>query len=146
MVIYFGIKDEDAARQPDKTCANLIDLIGQNCHRIVVDRTMAEKYDSHLVELLAQPQYQIRVAVLLTKVVYNPEKFSVESSEPPAIPADVVDVIPKEDHYVVRAALISHPVIVTDEEKLRKRINAHSDVLGLRAISPSEALELAKDS
>ena len=146
MVLYFGIKDEDAARQPDKTCANLIDMIGRNCHRIVVDKAMNGKYESHLTELLAQPQYQIRVLRLFANVVYNPEKFFVETSEPPEIPASAVDAIPKEDHYVVRAALISHPMIVTDEEKLRNRINAHSDVLALKAISPAEALELAKES
>jgi len=146
MVVYFGIKDEDAQRQPDKTCANLIDLIGQNCHRIVVDRTMVEKYDSHLTELFRRPEFQTHAALFLASVVHNPQKFSIETSEPPEIPVTVANTIPKEDRYVVRAALISHPTIVTDEEKLRDRINDHSDVLGLRAISPSEALRLAEDS
>ena len=144
MVVYFGIKDEDAQRQPDKTCANLIDLIGQNCHRIVVDRTMAKKYDGHLAELFGRPEFQTPTALFLASIVHNPQEFSIEISEPPEIPFTVVNAIPKEDHYVVRAAMISHPIIVTDEQKLRDRINEHSAVLGLRAISPSEALRLAE--
>lgn len=146
MVVYFGIKDEDAQRQPDKTCAHLIDLIGQNCHRIVVDKTMAKKYDSHLSELFGKPEFQTPAALFLANFFHNSAKFVIEVSEPPEIPVTVVDAIPKEDRYVVRAALISHPTIITDEEKLRDRINEHSDVLGLRAISPSEALRLAEDS
>lgn len=146
MVLYFGIKDEDARRQPNKTCAQLIDLIGRNCHRIVVDSTVAKKYESHLSELMAEPRYQIRVALLLANVIYNPQKFFVQTSAPHEIPDTVASAIPREDHYVVSAALESHPIVVTDEKKLRDRINAHRGALGLTAISPSEALELAKDT
>ncbi len=146
MVLYFGIKEENAKREDNKTCANLIQLIGQNCHRIVVDRTMREKYDSHLSELLGKPEYQAQTVLFLTGIVYNSAKFVIETADPPDLPAAAVNAIPKEDRYVVRAALISHPIIVTDEEKLRDRINDHSDLLGLRAISPSEALRLAEDS
>ena len=145
MVLHFGIKDEDAQRQPDKTCARLFDLIGQNCHRIVVDSSMAGKYVSRLNQFLPHPQYQTRVLLFLASVIHNSQKFVVETSAPPEIPAAVAPAIPKEDHYVVRAALTSHPIIVTDEEKLTNRINANVGTLGLRAISPSEALELAKD-
>lgn len=62
------------------------------------------------------------------------------------MPTAAFDGIPKEDHYVVRAGLISRPTIVTDEEDLRDSINEHWGVLGLRAITPAEALELAKDT
>jgi hypothetical protein len=107
---------------------------------------MSEKYERHLSELFARPEYQMRVALFLADVIYRPEKFVVETSRPPEIPVAAANAIPKEDHYVVRAALISRPIIVTDEEKLRNRINAQSGVLGLRAVSPSEALELAKEA
>lgn len=146
MVIHFAIKEEDAERHHDETCANLIQLIGQNCHRIVVDRTMSEKYNSHLSELFGKPEYQTQTALFLANVVHNSAKFVIESIEPPEIPATAVNAVPKEDRYVVRAALISHPTIVTDEKRLRDRVNALGEVLGLRAIFPSEALELAKET
>jgi hypothetical protein len=45
MVVVFAIKEENAQQQRDKTCANLIELIGQNCHCLVVDKVMGQKYD-----------------------------------------------------------------------------------------------------
>jgi len=146
MVLYFAIKEENANREHDETCANLIQLIGQNCHRVVVDRTTNEKYNSHLSELLAMPKYPTPAALFLANVVYNSAKFVIESTEAPDIPATAIGGIPSEDHYVVRAGLISHPMIVTDEKKLRDSINDHHDVLGLKAITPAEALELAKET
>jgi len=146
MVLYFAIKEQNAEREQDETCTNLIQLISQNCHRIVVDKTMREKYDSHLSELFANPQYQTPTALFLTNFVYNSAKFTIETSQPPDLPAAAIDSIPKEDHYVVTAGLISHPIIVTDEKELRDSINERHDVLGLKAIAPAEALELAKDT
>ena len=54
--------------------------------------------------------------------------------------------LPKEDRDVVRAGLISRPIIVTEEKKLRDSFNQRRDVLGLTAITPAEGLELAKDT
>ncbi len=146
MVLFFAIKEENAKREHDETCANLIQLIGQNCHRIVVDRTMRGKYLDRLAEFFGQPQYQTPTALFLSNVVYNSAKFIIETSEPPDLPAATLEGIPKEDHYVVRAGLISRPIIVTDERDLRDSINERQDLLGLKAITPAEALELAKDT
>jgi hypothetical protein len=146
MVLYFAIKEENAKREHDETCAKLIQLIGQNCHRVVVDRTTNEKYNSHLSELFRMPKYQTPAALFLANVVYNSAKFVIESTEAPDIPAAAVGGIPKEDRYIVRAGLISHPIIVTDEEDLRDSINERHDVFGLKAITPAEALELAKET
>lgn len=107
---------------------------------------MNEKYASHLAVLFRKPEYMVQTALFLTSVVHNSAKFVVETSAAPTIPATVVDELPREDRYVVGAALISHPTIVTDETKLRERINQHRNQLGLTAISLAEALELAKDT
>ena len=79
-------------------------------------------------------------------MVYNSAKFIIETSAPPDLPAAAFEGVPKEDDYVVRAGLISHPIIVTDEKPLRDSINERQDVLGLKAVTPAEALELAKDT
>ena len=146
MVIFFAIKEENAQQQRDKTCANLIELIGQNCHSLVVDKTMNAKYDSRLSEFFRQPHYQTQAALFLADVVHNPQKFFVEASAPPEVPPVVAGHIPREDHYVVKAALISHPIVVTDEKPLRDAINEHRSLLRLTAITPAEALELAKET
>ena len=146
MVLFFAIKEQNAEREHDETCSNLIQLIGQNCHRIVVDRTIRGKYLGRLAEFFDQPQYLTQTVFFLTDFVYNSAKFIIETSESPDLPATALDGIPKEDRYVVRAGLISHPIIVTDEKDLRDSINERQDVLGLKAITPAEALELAKDT
>ena len=146
MVLLFAIKEQKAGGERDSTCTDLIQRIGQNCHRIVVDRTMREMYLGRIAEQFRQPQYLTPAALFLANFVHNSAKFVIEDSEPPEIPATAVAAIPKEDHYIVRAALISHPIVVTDEERLRNRINEHSDALSLKALSPSEALGLAEDS
>jgi hypothetical protein len=146
MVLFFAVKGENAACEHDETCAALIQLIGQNCHRIVVDKTMREKYLGRLAELFGKPQYLTPAVFFLTNIVYNSTKFIIETNDPPDVPTVAFQGIPKEDHYVVRAGLISHPIIVTDEKHLRVSINEREDLLGLKAITPAEALELAKDA
>jgi hypothetical protein len=146
MVLFFAIKKQNAKCEDDETCTNLIQLIGQNCHRIVVDRTMREKYLGRLAEFFDQPQYLTQTVFFLTDFVYNSAKFIIETTEPPDLPTVTVDGIPKEDRYIVRAGLISLPIIVTDEKDLRDSINERQDVLSLKAITPAEALELAKDT
>ena len=146
MVIFFAIKGENAQQQRDRTCADLLQLIGQNCHSLIADKTISRKYDSRLSEFFSQPQYQTQAALFLADVVYNPKKFVIETSEPPEIPSGVVGSVPHEDRYIVKAALISHPIVVTDEVALLNAINRNHELLGLKAITPSEALELAKDA
>ena len=146
MVIFFAIKQQNAEQQRDKTCANLIELIGQNCHSLIVDKMINQKYDSRLSEFFSQPQYQTQAMLFLADVVHNPQKFVIETSVPPEIPPGAVGHIPHEDRYVVKAALVSHPIVVTDERRLLNASNENSALLGLKAITPCEALELAKDT
>ncbi len=144
MVIYFAIKEVYEGDVPDRTCAELVQLIGQNCHGIVVDMEVKERYVQHLSGLFRQPQYQTQTALFLANVVYNPSKFIVETSEPPELPPSVIGDIPREDRYIVCAGRISYPIIVTAEQGLRDAINKHREALGLTAITPAEALRLAK--
>jgi hypothetical protein len=44
MVIYFAIEEKDERGEADGTCAELIRLIGSNCHSIIVDRVLVDKY------------------------------------------------------------------------------------------------------
>ncbi len=146
MVIFFAIKEENAQQQRDRTCADLVQLIGQNCHSLVVDKTISQKYDSRLSEFFSKPQYQTQAMLFLADVVHNRQKFVIETLEPPEIPPVAVAHIPHEDRYVVKAALVSRPIVVTDERRLLNAINENSALLGLKAITPREALELAKDT
>jgi hypothetical protein len=144
MVIYFAIKEVYEGDVPDRTCAELVQQIGQNCPAIVVDMKVKERYDQHLMGLFRQPRYQTQTALFLANVVYNPSKFVIETSEPAGLPPSVIGDIPQEDRYIVCAGLISYPIIVTAEQGLRNAINKHREALRLTAITPAEALRLAK--
>ena len=83
MVVRFAIKGVYEGDVPDLTCALLLQLIGQNCHGIVADEEVRRRYDRHLSEMLAQPQHQVQTALFLADFVHNPQKFIIETSEPP---------------------------------------------------------------
>ena len=145
MVLYFAIKEEREGEVPDLTCARLVQRIGENCHRIVANTELRRRYESHLSELFSEPRFQVRTALFLADIVHNAAKFVVEAAEAPALPQGLTPGMPHEDDYVVRAALISWPVIVTSERRLLDWINRNSAALGLEAIDPAEALARALD-
>lgn len=93
--------------------------------------------------LFQQHPTAIAPAFFLIEFIHNSEKHLWELSEPPALPPGVA--IPQEDIFFVRIALISHPLVVTADEELRAAINSQP-VLGLKALSPTEAILLANDT
>ena len=140
MVLYHAIKGVDEAGNADQTCGELVRLIGANCHTVVADDELAERYSRHIKELLSIPSLLYKTIEFLGDVIYKSSKFVVEESPAPELPPGVK--VPREDEYVVRAALISHPVVVTSEKRVLRDVNTQS-ALGLRAVTPTEALELA---
>jgi len=143
MVIYHAIKGVDEAGNPDQTSGELVRLIGENCHTAVADSEVAERYSQHLKELLSIPSLLYKTTEFLWEVIYNSSKFVAEPSPAPELPPGVK--VPREDEYLVRAALISHPIVVTAEKRVLRDVNSQS-VLRLRAVTPAEALKLAKDT
>jgi hypothetical protein len=143
MVIYHAIKGVDESGNPDQTSGELVRMIGENCHTVVADNELAQRYSRHLKELLSTPSLLYKTTEFLWEVIYNSSKFIVEASPTPKLPPGVK--VPPEDECVVRAALISHPIVVTAERRVLRDVNSQS-VLGLRAVTPAEALELAKDT
>jgi hypothetical protein len=143
MVIYHAIRGVDEADNPDQTSGELVRLIGANCHTVVADNELAERYSRHLKKLLSVPSLLYKSTEFMWEVIYNSSKFVVEASLPLELLPGVR--VPREDEYVVRAALTSHPIIVTAEKRVLRDVNAQP-VLGLKAVTPAEALELAKDT
>ena len=143
MILYHAVKGVDDHENPDPTAAEFIRLVRENCHTITADHVLAEKYSAHIKKLFANPSLQFAAVNFFLDVLTNSAKFAVEASSAPALPAGVK--VPKEDEYVVRAALVSRPIVVTSEERLLKAINNQEAQLALRALHPREAIELAKD-
>ena len=143
MVIYFAIQEVDEKGEADETCTELIRLIGANCHSIIVDRILADKYWAHAGMPFGKPPLLSPASLFITQVLANSSKLIREDTDAPELPPGVH--VPREDEYVVRAALISKPIVVTAERKLLNAINAQVADLRLKAATPAEALELARD-
>ena len=143
MILYHAVKGVDDHENPDPTAAEFIRLVRENCHTITADHVLAERYSVHIRKLFASPSLQFAAVNFFLDVLINPAKFAVEASAAPKLPTGVK--VPKEDEYVVRAALVSRPMVVTSEQRLLNAINNQHAQLGLKALHPRQAIELAKD-
>lgn len=143
MILYHAIKGVDEHENPDPTSSELVRLIGQNCHSIVANEEVRQRYERHLRALFARPPLLTQAVNFVTEIFYNSSKFVLEGAAAPELPAGVK--VPKEDVYVVRAALLSRPTLVTEETGLRNAVNKQHDLLNLTALAPKDAIELAKD-
>ena len=141
-ILHHGIKGVDRHDNPDFTAATVLRLIAVNCHTIVINRELLSRYWTHLQELFRERSPYFQPAFFVREFLQNSEKRSLEYDDPPELPSGVT--IPSEDTHIVRAALVSRPFIVSADEGLREAINAQA-VLGLKALSPNEAVELASE-
>ena len=141
-ILYHAIKGVDKHDNPDLTCAELMLLIARNCHTITLNRFLQRRYAVHMKELERVNAGVLQPIFLLRELIHNADKVVMEYDDPPALPEH--SQIPREDIDVVRAALISHPIFVTAEDDLREAISK-CEALHLRAMRPTEALDLARE-
>ena len=142
-ILHHGIKGVDRHNNRDLAATTFLRLIGANCHSIVLNPELLRRYNTQLRRLsrertpILQPEWFIR------ELLHNSAKRSLEYDDPPELPADVA--IPEEDKSIVRAALISHPIVVANDENLVEAINGHPS-LELRALYAVEAIVPASES
>ena len=141
-ILYFAAKVVDPHDRPDVTCAELLKLIADNCHTVTTTPKLNHHYRRHLIGLQQARLKDTEPLRFLLGLMKNADKFHVEEQDPPLLPTGVQ--VPRKDVHIVRAALLSGALIVTGDTKLRDSVNAEPS-LGLRALSPMEALELAGD-
>lgn len=142
-IIYHAVRGVDEHDQPDSTCAELLLLIGRNCHTIVVNGYLYEQYLARIYQLFNTKAPALPPIYFIGQLLFKAEKFSQETNDLPLIPAGVA--IPREDIQIVRSTLVSQPILVAADEELCDAVN-NSPVLGVRAVRPAEALVLAQDS
>ncbi len=142
-VLYHAIRGVDRHDKPDTTAAELIESISRICHRILVHQCLLDRYNRALRKLRDYPPRSNEAQAFVVGLLHNTfKRGSVENCELPPLPPGVQ--IPSEDAEIVRAALISKPILVTNDSKLRDSVIAHSEALGLRAMSAQEALNFAE--
>ncbi len=140
IILHQAIKGVDRDNNADFTCAHLLVLIARNCHSIVLNQFLRTRYLAHIGKLKGVKSGALQPLFVLNNLVLNSQKAVWQFENPPGLPSGCR--IPSEDVDVVRAALISHPVFVTDDEDLKVAID-NCEALHLRAMFPPEALLLA---
>lgn len=142
-IIYHAVRGVDEHDQPDTTCAELLLLIGRNCHTIVVNSYLYEQYLARIYQLFRTKAPALPPIYFVGQLLCKAEKFAQEMNELPPIPNGVS--IPREDVEIVRSALVSQPILVAADGELRDAVN-ENPILGFMAVRPAEALVLAHDS
>ena len=145
-IIYHAIRGVDRHDQPDTTAAELLKAIRVICHLIFVHPTLIEKYQKALKKMREDPPRHQEANDFLKQFLYNDLKRVLNYGELPPLPdaAREPPAVPREDEEIVQAALISNPIVVTDEPGLEDSVNAHHDILGLTAMDAGEALVFAE--
>ena len=142
-ILHHAIKGVDAHDNLDSTATQLVRLIAQNCHRIVMNGELWDRYWHHLSGLVRTRPSALEPLFLITQLIKYATKLVWDSPESPELPPSVT--VPTEDIPIVRIALISHPIVVAADEDLREAINSQP-ALGLTALCPREAIHLASDT
>ncbi len=140
-ILHHAVRGVDEHDRPDGTAADLIGAIVRICHTLTIHESLLRKYWSDLQELFTVRSPHLEPLFFVNQIIRRPDKRILEYEPLPELPPGVT--IPAEDVEVVRAALISRPIIVSADGELREAIKG-CPVLGLTAYTPKEALEFAK--
>ena len=143
-IVYYAVKGVDQNRRPDETCVELFRLIRLNCHTMRMDDVVLRKYKEHLAWLQRDRESVVESLRLVISLFQNSQKAVLEPGKPPRLPQGIQ--VPLKDEYVVRAALMSQPTVVTSDIALKQSIRQNAAALGFTAVGPTEALELAKET
>jgi hypothetical protein len=141
-IVYHAIRGVDKHDQPDPTAQELITAIAKICHGISVHSCMNDRYQTVFKKLREHPARSSAAVRFLRELLHNSSKRAYEVAHLPILPQGVQ--LPREDEEIVRAALISRPVIVTADEELEDAVNNHYERLGLQALDAVKALALAE--
>ena len=142
-ILFFAVKGTDAQGKADSTATELLRRIGTNCHKIVIDPELAGRYGKHLEQLERVGTPAMNPEEFFREFLVNEAKTAIELYAPVELPSGAK--FPGEDVHIVKLALRSKALIVTEDLGLRNSILTQQ-ALSLTALSSSEALELAKDS
>jgi hypothetical protein len=143
-ILYHAIRGVDLHDQPDDSTTRLIRTIVEVCHSLVIHDVVRVRYIKILDLLKNQKSRFLSPAVFFRQVLNRADKRIFEYEGLPTLPEECCD-IPRKDEYLVRAALLSHPLLVTRDEDLYNAVKNHPE-LGIEVLRPREALELAKQT
>lgn len=144
-ILYFAIYGTNEKDEADQSSAELVHLIGANCHSVVVNAFLADRYWRHIREIIRKARRAdgMPPVTFINQLLKNAQKLKCAYELCPEIPAG--NAIPAKDIHIVRLALLTEARIITCDGPLRTAVNANR-ALGLEALTPAEAIPLASDS
>ena len=137
-VLFHAIRGVDRHNNRDDTAARLIFTIVRVCFVIVIHDVVRVRYLRKLNELMGERSSFLAPTYVFNQLLKRADKRIFQYDELPSLPAGTA--VPRKDEFLVQAALISRPIIVTADDKLRDSIR-NQPALGLTALSPQEALD-----
>jgi hypothetical protein len=138
-ILYHAARGVDEHDNPDNTARELVRAIARICHTLFVHRVLFERYWNILQKLKTDRSSASEASFFINMFMKNLAKRTLDFQGLPELPPSVA--IPAEDTHIVKAALISRPIIVTADDELRDAIR-NQPALGLTALGPKEALDL----
>lgn len=112
-IIYHAARGVDRRDDPDESAERLLDFIARICHSVTIHISFLGKYSSLIEKLRAERPRHLEPINSIKQLLFNIDKRNLEYGDLPKLPAGVK--VPTEDEDLVRAALISHPVLVTED-------------------------------
>lgn len=140
-VIYDAVRGVDRYDKPSIAALELLLRMARICHSITIHKTLRDEYYARLKRLEGVRLPALEPAAFIKMFFNNSLKRNFEYEDLPELPAGVT--IPKEDEQLVRAALISHPIVITEDGDLLVAIN-NQPSLNLRAFTIEEGLDFIK--
>lgn len=140
-ILYHAGRFVDERNRPDETAAQLVRSVARICHRLAIHKVLLDKYWRILQKLQQERSSAPEAVSFINLFMKNVDKRTLDYSDLPELPPGVA--VPRKDEPIVRAALISHPIVVSADRDLREAIRSQP-VLGLTALSPREALHFVQ--
>jgi len=141
-ILLHAIRAVDRHNNRDETAARVILTIVEVCHSIVIHHEVMVRYIRKLNGLKGERSPFLSPSYLFSQLLKRSDKQILQYDDLPPLPTGVK--VPAEDEYLVRAALISRPLVVTADEELYGAIRSQP-VLGLEVLWPNEAVERARE-
>lgn len=141
-ILLHAIRAVDRHNNRDETAARVILTIVEVCHSLVIHNDVMVRYIKKLNEVKHERSPFLSPSYVFNQLLKRSDKRILQYDDLPTLPEGCT--LPRKDEYLVRAALISRPLLVTADEELYGAIRSQP-MLGLEALSPQEALERAKE-
>jgi hypothetical protein len=141
-ILYFAIRGVDRHDNPDETAARLIETIVKVCHSLVIHNDVLVRYSKILDKLKHQGSPFAEPTAFFNQLLKRADKRTFQYDDLPALPEGCR--VPRKDVYLVRAALISRPLLVTGDEPLYDALK-NQPKCGIEVLWPHEALLRAQE-